>query len=369
MRSPPPDVILSWPPPSQNPVTRGPALLITELTIMPIALVCLLLRLYVRLFVLRRSGWDDWLMVASMVCGIGVTICVILASEFYGWDVHVWDLQYDQMGAGRRISIAGQTIFLFASGLAKSSILVSYLRIAPKRSTFRVLTWTTLAIVVAAIFVFLIVLWTQCSPASSYWTMYLAEQDCEPEGPPLMAQTITTVITDFIVFVLPLPTLYQLRLPMTQRLALIVLFGMGVVVVIASAMRAYWVHHVVEETYDVTWEGFDLWIWTAVEVNLGVIAGCIPVLKPLFYPATPSTQGTSYGRSNRKSQTIGLGTLTIKSTSAHDTTKTNRRTDDLESGAGSGGQGTFLRLYTPPSPGEKEESPEEHQTRIWSEGA
>ena len=36
------------------------------------------------------------------------------------------------------------------------------------------------------------------------------------------------------------------------------------------------------ETYDITWEGFNLWIWAAVEVNLGVICGCVPVLRPLF---------------------------------------------------------------------------------------
>lgn len=41
------------------------------------------------------------------------------------------------------------------------------------------------------------------------------------------------------------------------------------------------------ETYDVTWEGFSLWIWAAVEVNLGVICGCVPALRPLIYKVAP----------------------------------------------------------------------------------
>ena len=69
MRFPPPEVIMSWPAPNhENPATRGPGLLITELTILPVALLCLCLRLYVRLFVVRSSGWDDWLMVGAAVC-------------------------------------------------------------------------------------------------------------------------------------------------------------------------------------------------------------------------------------------------------------------------------------------------------------
>lgn len=68
-----------------------------------------------------------------------------------------------QITQGRQVSIAGQTIFLFASGLAKTSILINYLRIAPLDSWFRRLTVLTMYVVVVALFVFLIVLWTQCS--------------------------------------------------------------------------------------------------------------------------------------------------------------------------------------------------------------
>ena len=68
MRLPPPDVVASWPAPNYvDPETRGPALLITVLIIMPIALVTLACRLYVRMYLLRRAGWDDWLMIAAAV--------------------------------------------------------------------------------------------------------------------------------------------------------------------------------------------------------------------------------------------------------------------------------------------------------------
>lgn len=154
--------------------------MIVELTVLPLALICLGLRLYVRLHMLKRSWWDDWLMVAAALFCCGVTVSVILgtaspyahdrtytntqssASQLYGWNIHAWDLTYTQMVKGRQISIAGQTIFVFASGLSKLSILTSYLRIAMPGTWFWRLTWATITLVGAAMPAFLMLLWLQC---------------------------------------------------------------------------------------------------------------------------------------------------------------------------------------------------------------
>ncbi|KAI1497962.1 hypothetical protein F5X99DRAFT_395233 [Biscogniauxia marginata] len=306
MRTPPVEVMLGWPKPNYvDPITRGPALIIIQLIVCPLALICLALRLWVRMRRLKRCWWDDWLMVAAAVCCCGVTISVILATQWYGWNIHVWDLTSTQMVHGRQVSIAGQTIFVFASGLSKLSILASYLRIAVVGSWFRRLTWCTIVIVTAAMPGFLLLLWLQCRPASSYWNISLLSRDCIAEGPPLMGQTIVTVLTDFMVYILPMPTLWGLKLPALQRISLMVLFGFGSLVVVAGCIRTYWIHHVEYDTYDVTWEGFDLWIWAAVEVNLGVICGCAPVLKTLVWPSKAESSKSRSGPSNFTIRTSG----------------------------------------------------------------
>jgi len=205
----------------------------------------------------------------------------MLASSLYGWDIHAWDLTLNSLISGRQVSLAAQALFVMATTFAKLSILVSYLRFAPRNSWFRHITHLTTALILVANSVFFVVLFTQCTPLSSYWNIARGGIDCMPEAPPLMSQAIVTVIADFAVWVLPLPTLIQARLPPGQRIALMVLFGCGLFVVFGAIMRTYWIWVVVEETYDVTWEGFHLWIWTAVEVHLGLICGCIPCLKAL----------------------------------------------------------------------------------------
>jgi hypothetical protein len=69
MRFPPPSVIASWPVANyDDPVTRGPTVMIVELSILPFALACVILRLWIRIRWLRKGWWDDWLMVVAMVC-------------------------------------------------------------------------------------------------------------------------------------------------------------------------------------------------------------------------------------------------------------------------------------------------------------
>ena len=66
MRSPPKDVVALWPALNYiDLVTRGPALGIVEIIALCISTVCLGLRLFVRIHILRSPDWDDWLMVAA----------------------------------------------------------------------------------------------------------------------------------------------------------------------------------------------------------------------------------------------------------------------------------------------------------------
>lgn len=68
MRIPPIEVIAAWPRPNyKSPVNRGPGLLIIELVFLNLALLCLGLRMYVRMVKIRKTWWDDWLMVGAAV--------------------------------------------------------------------------------------------------------------------------------------------------------------------------------------------------------------------------------------------------------------------------------------------------------------
>lgn len=87
---------------------------------------------------------------------------MLTATKVFGWDRHVWDMTPDQIINGRKVSIACQSLFIAAAGLAKLSILLSYLRIAPERSWFRRFTWVSMLPVFLVCLTSLAAEWLQC---------------------------------------------------------------------------------------------------------------------------------------------------------------------------------------------------------------
>ncbi|KAK3896409.1 hypothetical protein C8A05DRAFT_48487 [Staphylotrichum tortipilum] len=257
MRSLPIEVIASWPKPNYiNPDTRPPDPIVGGVITLSAALIFLGLRIYVRLGIMYKTELDDWVMVVAA------------------------DLTLPILIAGRQASYAAQALFIPAALLVKISILLSYLRIAPQNSMFRRLSRTP-TITSTNPFSTKPKL-TSASPLSSYWNLARMTIDCIDETLPLFAYAYLSVVYDFFVWALPLPTIYRAGLPLSQRLALIALFSVGLFVVVAAAIRIYYLDVVLRQTYDVTWEGSHLWLWTAVEANLGIICGCVLWLKSLM---------------------------------------------------------------------------------------
>lgn len=127
-----------------------------------------------------------------------------------------------------------------------------------------------------------------------------------------------------------MPTLYKLRLPPLQRIGLMMLFGVGIIIVVAGSVRAYWVHYVVFDTYDVTWYGYELWIWTAVETNVGVICGCVPGLKPLVFGVQARRNGTTQQSSRSFGSMGSRGHQRIQQHSHHSRGTRGGKEDDME---------------------------------------
>jgi hypothetical protein len=63
-----------------------------------------------------------------------------------------------------------------------------------------------------------------------------------------------------------------LHMPLRQRLAVGMLFSMGMIVTVAGIIRTWFIYKSLIEEYDNTWYAFPLWIAAAVEIDLGVVS-------------------------------------------------------------------------------------------------
>jgi hypothetical protein len=87
MQLPPTDVLLSWPTPNyDNPVTRGPALVIVNSIFISLATITVAARIYTRIVIKRWFGIDDVFILLALLFTLGLTAVVILANQRFGWN-------------------------------------------------------------------------------------------------------------------------------------------------------------------------------------------------------------------------------------------------------------------------------------------
>lgn len=68
-----------------------------------------------------------------------------------------------------------------------------------------------------------------------------------------------------------MPLIWRLKLPVRQRIAVISIFGMGIVVNVAGAVRTAFVYKSMLGSYDTTWVGWPIFLAAAIEINLGLV--------------------------------------------------------------------------------------------------
>lgn len=100
------------------------------------------------------------------------------------------------------------------------------------------------------------------------------------------------ILTDLIFAVLPIPLLWTLQINSRTKLSVVGILSLGLFAASASLVKVYYLTGY-GQFGDFLWDATPLTIWSATEVNVGIIAASIPSMKPLF----KSILGTIYGKS------------------------------------------------------------------------
>jgi len=179
----------------------------------------------------------------------------------------------------------------------KSSILILYLRLSRNaHKLLRVASWTTLAVVNVAGLVLTFFNVFQCIPVSQ---VFAPVGKCIPLITLYLASVPVNIITDLAVLILPIPVLTAMQLPRKQKMILIATFALGIYVVATDVIRIYYLQQssgasndqtspLLGNEVDFSWHASISFMWSAVEVNLGIVCACVPTLKPLISRILPA---------------------------------------------------------------------------------
>lgn len=105
---------------------------------------------------------------------------------------------------------------------------------------------------------------------SEYWTISFTEQNCIHEPKNLLAAGIINTCTDFIVVVLPIPTVLGVKIRFRDTFILVLLFMAGFLATSAGAARTYFTYKVTVSD-DKTWDIFHTWTSSSVELYTGLV--------------------------------------------------------------------------------------------------
>ncbi|KAK1780248.1 hypothetical protein QBC45DRAFT_409491 [Copromyces sp. CBS 386.78] len=186
---------------------------------------------------------------------------------------------------------ASVLLYFLSLAMTKISICLLYLTLFTVESARRA-TYAVLAIVCVTSAYTVLVIFTACVPLQDYWDPH------KVWGPDTPANchdtrwywscTGITIITDFLIFLLPIPIVGPLKLPRRQKLFVIAIFGVGFVVCIISLVRVFYLYGSQKiKVKDMTFSTGELTYWTALEVHIAIAVACVMTLKPLivrFFP-------------------------------------------------------------------------------------
>lgn len=209
----------------------------------------------------------------------------------------------------------------------KTSILLFYLTLAKTQRLFKWLTIATLAVVNVGGLALTLVNVFQCRPVgAAFETPIPASATCEDIVTLYLSSAPLNIITDLAIFFLPMPILTAMRLPRKQKIILIITFGFGFFVAVVDVVRIAYLQEAssthlsdiqsngnssgtaLRNTQDISWYASLSFMWSAVEVNVGIMCACVPGLKPLVSRYMPNIL-----RDVGRGTSLGLGTDRVDS--------------------------------------------------------
>ncbi|KAK1975493.1 integral membrane protein [Colletotrichum cereale] len=264
--------------------------------------VIVALRCMARIKVTKKLWWDDGTALIALaflivISGLG------LANFNLGYGSHYWDIDPNNGKAILKIFYAQQMVYIFVQTFAKASIACFCSRVFTNKR-FQLVIKFFMVFLFTHGFMFLMLLVFQCRPIQSNWDRFIKGQ-CFNVTAIVYAGAACSILEDVFLIVLPIPELLKLQLNPKKRGALVFMFALGSFACVASVIRLQYLV-AFADSYDSTYEQVSTVTWSAVELNLAIICGSLPSLRPLFkkVPVLLSTAKSAArkGASNRQSR-------------------------------------------------------------------
>ncbi|CAK7214074.1 hypothetical protein SCUCBS95973_002023 [Sporothrix curviconia] len=276
--------------PALDAETRVPILISTAISFTIASSLVVILRLYTRQAIVRSIGIDDYTMLVAAILALGVTIATILQAE-NGLGRHAWLVTEDETMVQLKSLFAGEELYNLSQIFTKISFLLQYRRIFRDPLTRSICFWLILYLSLWGVTQEFLVAFA-CIPVSVFLPSMAST--CIESLVVWYLTSIMNIVTDFVIFMVPIPAIRHLRLPLRQKVLVMSLFCLGFFTCIISIVRLFTLRTALNSD-DATWDNAPTSWWTTVELNCGILCSSIATLRPLVRNLTPGSGMSSGG--------------------------------------------------------------------------
>ncbi|KAJ5625333.1 hypothetical protein N7510_001642 [Penicillium lagena] len=285
--------------------SHGKAILTVTAVFLAISAVSVCLRCFVRLHLVRAFGWDDRVMLLAMAFNLAFAVCGIVGCQYgMGRELAYFIVYPEDFPRAMLCWWLGQIFYVITCVVAKVSIIITLLRITVDRIHAWIL-YSAIAIATAVGLVFLLFTIFECQPVDFFWNRSSEQGTCiDPDVLLAIAYlySVGAAITDLTIGLLPVAFIWNLRMSLRNKQAIIGILGIGCIASAAVIIRIPFISHYKDKQF--LYNTYQISIWSNIEAGLGITAGCLTTLRPLvrFF-----RDGSSASRSpNRNAGTYHL---------------------------------------------------------------
>ncbi|RHZ68349.1 hypothetical protein CDV55_107048 [Aspergillus turcosus] len=289
-----------------------------------VASIAVILRCYVRVCIVKAFGWDDTVMILSMLFYVMFSGCMI-GGSLWGTGKHLVDLTPKHRTVAMEYWFLCDIGYAISSILCKISVAIFLLRVMVRPSHRRIMYAVT-ALTVIVGFVFFVFMLVQCSPVSYFWTRMRGDTagKCgyiDAIIIMLYLFSATSALFDLTVGLLPILLVRNLQMNKRTKIAVAGLLGMACIASVAIITRIPFVQTIRDQ--DFLYATVQIAIWSNIETGLAITAGSLATLRPLFR-ILHSRTGSPYhifdssGKGRKRQHQFPLGDVESNVNSRHD---------------------------------------------------
>ncbi|KAI0508624.1 hypothetical protein F5B22DRAFT_659196 [Xylaria bambusicola] len=254
------------------------------------ATVCVILRFRARHLQKAKYQWDDWICLISLVFtwafqavnlaavfvgGAGLPIATVIATDLGAVVTYL------------KIILVNFSLWVVTVSLVQLSILFFYIRIFGIHKLFRRLCWANIILISAFGLAGLLSEIFHCIPVSKSWNPM--EAGTCVDGKSYCASIgVIHLFFDLSIVLLPMPLIWNLRVTTRSKFVLSVVLALGLVATLLSLLKISCIIDLTgipqEDVTDSLWLTILL---QTLELPIGIICCCVPVLRPAVLELKP----------------------------------------------------------------------------------